>query len=220
MLPNAARPLSHHHHSSLIHCLYTLSECRCCLVVLPRTSTALLLSSSSIMSYSTRKNSSATPSVVTPSSSDLVAFGLHDDPSDAVPWPDNTYNIIEESTGRVLDAYVHHLFGPRVRLLDPNLPRTPAANWLCVEANGCFGLFNQHGNVYLSAYTREKGMPSTFGPDQYIVPRRHPKGGYQLLSPAGNIMKHFAFVSSDGTFVRRQHAGTIWRFVKSETGDY
>ncbi|TFB04188.1 hypothetical protein CCMA1212_003449 [Trichoderma ghanense] len=178
------------------------------------------------MSFSASKTSSATPSVVTPPSSGLVAFEnlrLQDDPFDAVPWPGNTYNIIEESTGQLLAAEGHGNFPVNLRLKDPKGGFAPNISWLCVEANGYFGLFNQRSNVYLSTYAQHNGLPSTFGPDQYFVPRRHPKGGYQLLSPVGNTLKQFAVVPPDATsvatFVRRQHAGTIWRFVRVSTGD-
>ncbi|KAH0498531.1 hypothetical protein TgHK011_005783 [Trichoderma gracile] len=136
------------------------------------------------MSYSPTEASSRPPSVVTPSSSELTTIAnlrLRDDPSDAVPWPGNAYQIVEQSTGRLLALWVGCL-----QLMDARSVQASEVSWLCVEANGYYGLFHPRSNTYLSAHAPGVDRSSTFGPDHYFIPRRHPKGGNQLLSPAGS----------------------------------
>ncbi|PTB69987.1 hypothetical protein BBK36DRAFT_1083594, partial [Trichoderma citrinoviride] len=127
-----------------------------------------------------------------------------------VPWPGDTYKIIEESTGASLAVHYASL-----RLLDFGNAWEPNLSWLCVETNGYFGFFHPRSNLYLSAHGTGINLSKTFGPDQYFIPRKHPKGGYQLLSPEGpNTLKQLAVLLPNQTqIVRRQHAGTIWRFV-------
>ncbi|PTB78015.1 hypothetical protein M440DRAFT_1302164, partial [Trichoderma longibrachiatum ATCC 18648] len=138
-----------------------------------------------------------------------------------VPWPGNTYNIIEESTGRILTVSVDNLSSKDytrtstlcLRAIDYR--PSPTESWLCVEAEGYFGFFHPFSNMYLSVHESGKDLSPSFGPEQYYIPRRHPNGGYQLLSPAGpNTLKQLAFFSGsyENPFVRRQHAGTTWRF--------
>ncbi|KAL7811016.1 hypothetical protein V8C44DRAFT_331597 [Trichoderma aethiopicum] len=182
------------------------------------------------MGYSQSELSSTAPSVVTPSSSELTTIGnlrLQDDPSDAVPWPGNTYNIIEESTGQILTVSVDSLLKDYIKAATLSFRPTdygpsPTDSWLCVEAEGYFGFFHPHSNMYLSVHEPGKDLSPSFGPEQYYIPRRHPSGGYQLLSPAGShTLQQLAFFSRphESQFVRRQHAGTTWRFSRVSTAD-
>ncbi|KAL6879478.1 hypothetical protein HDV57DRAFT_499015 [Trichoderma longibrachiatum] len=184
------------------------------------------------MGYSQSEVSSTAPSVVTPSSSELTTIGnlrLQDDPSDAVPWPGNTYNIIEESTGRLLTVSVNlnisaidYIKAATLCLRATDYGPSPTDSWLCVEAEGYFGFFHPFSNMYLSVQEPGKSLSPSFGPEQYYIPRRHPNGGYQLLSPAGsNTLKQLAVISRsyENQFLRRQHAGAIWRFSRVSTGD-
>ncbi|KAL6854086.1 hypothetical protein J3F83DRAFT_494472 [Trichoderma novae-zelandiae] len=169
------------------------------------------------MSYCPSEAASTTASIFTPSSSELTMANLRlrDDPSDAVPWPGNTYRILEAATGRPLSAEEKD----NITVIYNDKSARPETEWLCVEANGYFGFFNQKENTYLSAYDQMGKLPSTFGPDQYFIPRRHPGGGYQLLSPTKpNTLSQLA-AKPNQLLLKRQHAGTVWRFVKVSAGD-
>lgn len=164
------------------------------------------------MSFGSRNTTSSASSIIYTPRGDSNAIGelcLRDDPSDAVPWPGNTYIIRNKDSERALGS-VTGLFTRKLSLSDDFQPYL----WLCVESNGYFGFFNKYCNKYLSFQDDRIQTASDFGPREFFLLRRHPQGGYQLLVPASaNMLKQVAILSGSDILVVRQHAGAIWEFT-------
>ncbi|KAL6700390.1 hypothetical protein J3F84DRAFT_358031 [Trichoderma pleuroticola] len=165
------------------------------------------------MSFDSRNTTSTASSIIFTSKDDSITIGdlsLQDGSPDTVPWPDKTYMIREKDSGQVIGIldgklYMHEFS----QSLDPE-----TYHWFCVESNGYFGFFNRGSNTYLSSKDGYKlSTVSDFGSREYLFPRRHPNGGYQLLVAAGTMLKQVAIRSQDN-IILRQHAGTIWEFIQ------
>ncbi|KAF3077231.1 hypothetical protein CFAM422_000747 [Trichoderma lentiforme] len=169
------------------------------------------------MSFTPSNASTTASSIIYTPRGDSIAIGdlyLRDDPSNAVPWPGNTYVIQDKASGRAITAGAG-----RVYLRKPLSSSADYTHWLCVEANGYFGFYNKHNNVYITFKDGAYGpnilsTASEFKEKQLCLPRRHPDGGYQLLAPAGDgILKQVAVLTDTETLVTRQHAGVILEFI-------
>ncbi|KAL7784367.1 hypothetical protein V8C37DRAFT_420642 [Trichoderma ceciliae] len=129
-------------------------------------------------SYGAGEATSTVGSAIYTPRSDLTTIDnlrLQDDASDPVPWPGNTYAIVDKDSGRAI------YYGKYM---------------------GCRG-------------ERDMYASDVFGDSEYYVPRRHPNGGYQLLTPMSQKeMKQVVIVSGSDVLVRRQHGGARWEFVK------
>jgi hypothetical protein len=176
-------------------------------------------------SYAPSEATSTTAStILTPrtNSVTLDSLSLQDDSSDSIPWPGNTYAILDKASGKAISVatstnmagqhnWAIFLSEQRIDNFDTN------SLWLCVEAKGYFGFFNEETGKYLgysSSKQRMLVLDEEFNSYQYFIPRRHFNGGYQLLTAANDSMEQVAFDASDSKFVRRQHAGICWKFVK------
>lgn len=164
------------------------------------------------MSFGSSNTTSTASSIIYTPRGDSIAIGelcLRDDPSDAVPWPGNTYMIRDKDSEQVLGSSTR-LFMQKPSRLENLQPYY----WLCVETNGYFGFFNKFCNKYLSFRDDRIQTASEFGPKEFFLLRRHPQGGYQLLVPASvDMLKQVAILNSNDTLVIRQHAGAIWEFT-------
>ncbi|KAL7914606.1 hypothetical protein GGI35DRAFT_152326 [Trichoderma velutinum] len=163
---------------------------------------------------SSNTTSTASSTIYTPIGS-AIAIGnlsLRDDPSDAVPWPGNTYMIREKDSGKLLGTTG---CGISLTKLTSARDKIEPYQWLCVETNGYFGFFNKSSNKYMSFVDqRMLHTAAEFGPKEFFLTRRHPNGGYQLLAPASaNMLKQVAILSYNH-LIMRQHAGIIWEFVQ------
>ncbi|KAH6609082.1 hypothetical protein Trco_002428 [Trichoderma cornu-damae] len=130
----------------------------------------------------------------------------------AVPWPGSVYIILEKASGQA------------VTLRDSSLclrafkdAGDEYSHWLCVQANGYFGFFNPKSGKYIG-HDGEYGMRATaekFLDWEYFTPRRHPDGGYQLLTPFWQHTLREVAIADDGEkLIRREHGITLWEFVK------
>ncbi|UKZ76118.1 hypothetical protein TrVFT333_003814 [Trichoderma virens FT-333] len=130
----------------------------------------------------------------------------------AVPWPGGVYRIINKTSDKAITLANGHLC-----LQETNDPRDEYSHWLCVEANGYFGFFNQKANKYIG-HDGEWGMRAwaeRFLDWEYFTPRRHPAGGYQLLSPFyHHTLRELAVANGGKKLIRRDHGITLWEFVK------
>ncbi|RFU74808.1 major facilitator superfamily transporter multidrug resistance [Trichoderma arundinaceum] len=87
------------------------------------------------------------------------------------------------------------------------------SHWLCVEANGYLGFFNPNSGKYIGHNGKWDMQASAvkFLDWEYFTPRRHPDGGYQLLTPFWQHTLREVAVTDDGKrLVRRQHGITLW----------
>lgn len=130
----------------------------------------------------------------------------------AVPWPENTFQIIEKHTGRAIT-----LVGDQPKLHSLSVTSHLDTHWLCVRQDGYFGFQNPQTGRYLG-HDGKAGMRtqvSQLKAWELWTPRQHPDGGYELLSPYYSHTLMCLCVDEDGTtLVRRRHGTTLWEFVR------
>ncbi|KAH7326258.1 hypothetical protein B0I35DRAFT_422270 [Stachybotrys elegans] len=133
----------------------------------------------------------------------------------AVPWPSNSYIILEHRTKRAITLRNGQLYLQDIR-------EDPGANnrWQCVEKQGYFGFCNLKSFVYIGHNGSENRAVATAKAHEnweQITPRQHPKGGYQLLFPYYQHTLRMLSVAEDGeTLIRTNHGDARWDFVKTE----
>lgn len=130
----------------------------------------------------------------------------------AIPWPENTFQIIEKNSGRAI-----MLTGDKPELQSVNDTRHLGTHWLCVKQNGYFGFQNPQTGRYLGH--DGKGGIVAWVPHlkdwELWTTRGYPEGGYEMLSPFYSHMLMILCVHEDGkTLVRRRHGTTLWEFVR------
>lgn len=130
----------------------------------------------------------------------------------AVPWPENTFQIIEKQSGRAIT-----LVGDQPKLQSLRDTSHLDTHWLCVKQDGYFGFQNPQTGRYLGHDGKAGIRTSVFHLKNREVwtPRQHPEGGYELLSPYYSQTLMILCVDEDGsTLVRRRHGTTLWEFVR------
>ncbi|KJZ80150.1 hypothetical protein HIM_00864 [Hirsutella minnesotensis 3608] len=147
----------------------------------------------------------------TPSTGTSIADGIEMDYPQRVPWPGNTYKIIERASGRAMT-----LEHDKLCLSDAaKIPDTASA-WLCVDIDGYFGFQNPKTGRYIGNDGNGGVFANATSPSKTgrVVPRRHPAGGYQLLMPMDDHSR-LVTVAEDGQgLVLRHHGTTLWDFHK------
>lgn len=129
-----------------------------------------------------------------------------------VPWPGNTYHIIEKQSGKAIT-----LIGDQVRLRNLRYPRLLGTHWLCIKQVGYFGFQNPKTGGYLGHDGGSGIHTSALGLKEWELwtPREHPDGGYELLPPYWTHTLMVLAVHGDmSTLTRRHHGTTLWEFVK------
>lgn len=130
----------------------------------------------------------------------------------AIPWPGNTYIVIEKGSDRAITLSEDGLC-----LQELSQSQNANNRWLCVEKNGYFGLYNAKTGVYLGHDSASTMQACAHSLDEWelITPRLHPEGGYQLLMPFWAHTLMMITVEDDGKrLARRQHGLTTWEFIK------
>ncbi|KAL7796757.1 hypothetical protein V8C37DRAFT_371364 [Trichoderma ceciliae] len=148
----------------------------------------------------------------TPCSSSTANDKLWDDHFYAVPWPGSVYIILEKASGQAIT-----LKNDSLCLQTVEGAHNEYSHWLCVEANGYFGFFNPKSGKYIGHNGKWDMQASAekFLDWEYLTPRRHPDGGYQLLTPFWQHTLREVAIADDGKrLIRRQHGTTLWEFVK------
>ncbi|CAM1510701.1 Fc.00g010360.m01.CDS01 [Cosmosporella sp. VM-42] len=144
----------------------------------------------------------------TPTTTDDLWDGL----CRAVPWHGNTYMILEKTSGRAITLTNHKL-----GLQDMVEYHDAHNRWLCVETNGYFGFQDPKTGQYIGhdGNCGMRAMATVFKEWEFMTPRKHPDGGYQLLAPHWWHTLRVVTVAEDGeSLVLRQHGTTLWEFVK------
>ncbi|KAH7177056.1 hypothetical protein EDB81DRAFT_773946 [Dactylonectria macrodidyma] len=145
-------------------------------------------------------------------SSETVVDNLFDGQYSAVPWPDSTYMIIEKGSNRAIT-----LTPGGLRLQDIKDGRNGNNHWLCVERNNYFGFYNEKSRRYLG-HDGKMGMRASatvLEEWEFMVPRLHPEGGYQLLLPFwSHTMMILAPIKNGDRLTRARHGTALWVFSK------
>jgi hypothetical protein len=149
---------------------------------------------------------------MTPQTEGTVIDDAWDGRAYAIPWPGNTYVIVEHGSNRAIT-----LNNGRICLHDFD-DESANNRWHCVEKQGYFGFYNLKSHVYLGhngAENRVYARAKAHNNWEMITPRKHPDGGYQLLFP---YFEHTLMLLSvaDGNekLVRTRHGETRWDFIK------
>ncbi|KAK5994637.1 hypothetical protein PT974_05119 [Cladobotryum mycophilum] len=134
----------------------------------------------------------------TPETDPTIINDLWDGRKYSIPWAGNTYNIIEKSTGRALVLKD----GGYLCLRDIGEDQSPLHRWLCVEKNGYFGFANVQTGRYVG-HDNNWGMRAWAIHHEgweFLTPRRHPDGGYELLVPHWwHTLRKVCMLSATGT---------------------
>jgi hypothetical protein len=134
------------------------------------------------------------------------------DSSEVVPWPGKSYLILSKGTTHAIT-----LMQGRVLQMQDAIDFVGSVDnrWQCIERNGYFGFYNGHAMTYLG-HDNKGNVVATAKKMQgweLLTPRRHPDGGYQLLSPHWAEELHsINVVDSTGALVRSPHGNTLWEF--------
>jgi hypothetical protein len=149
-----------------------------------------------------------------PRSHDTVQARTRRHEEEVVPWPGSTFLIIEKGTSRAIT--LHPTSDVVVTHISPHnaaSAQNARSHWQCVEQNGYFGFRNVHSDTYLGHdnWGNIRATAKSLEAWEMFTPRRHPDGGYQLLSPHWADSLHFVDVS-EGTLRRTGGSGAVWEF--------
>jgi hypothetical protein len=134
------------------------------------------------------------------------------DSTEVVPWPGKSYLILQRGTTHAIT-----LVNGKLQMQDAiDFVGSVDNRWQCVEnGHGYFGFYNGHAMTYLGHDNKGNAVASAKKLQgwELITPRRHPEGGYQLLSPHWAEELHsINVVDSTGALVRSAHGNTLWEF--------
>lgn len=142
-----------------------------------------------------------------------TSFWDHTAARDAVPWAGQTFVIVDKASGRVISQTNGEL------RLEDNTARKGCWHWLCVEKDGWLGFCNTASGRYLginvwgvlqAEVRHHQGW-------EYFSARKHPNGGYMLLSTQTFWKLLTVGLNKDGILVANAPAsieGIVWEFVK------
>lgn len=156
--------------------------------------------------------STSAASILTPPSTTVMGDDPRYSRSYQVPWPGNTYMIIEKGTDRAITLTSTGLYLQDIEK-DPNANN----HWLCVDSHNYIGFFNTKARVYMG-HDGSNGMLASaevLNDWELMVPRHHPDGGYQLLMPYWSREMMMVTAEVDGGRVMRtRHGTTQWLFAR------
>ncbi|KAG6357472.1 hypothetical protein INS49_013349 [Diaporthe citri] len=114
----------------------------------------------------------------------------------AIPWAENTFQIIEKQSGRAIT-----LVGDQPKLQSLREASNVDTHWLCVKQDGYFGFQNPQTGRYLGhdGKTGIRTLVSHLKGWELWTPRQHPEGGYELLSPYYSHTLMVLCVDEDGS---------------------
>jgi hypothetical protein len=104
---------------------------------------------------------------------------------------------------------------PRLHAIADAGDSTNNNRWQCVEFNGHFAFYNGRTMRYLGHDGSGNVVAIAKRIDNWelIIPRRHPEGGYQLLSPHWMSALYSINVLDDTDMLARtRHGNTLWEF--------
>lgn len=141
----------------------------------------------------------------------------------AVPWPGNVFVIVEKASGKAIavrngkicmEDHVHAAAARGVTAANSDRAKL----WYCVETQGHFGFQNQASGKYMGHNSRFGMVASVTHhlSDEFIVVRKHPQGGYQLLAlhNKGHSLRVISIDEDGKGLVTREHGPTLWEFYK------
>ncbi|KAF4785816.1 hypothetical protein HER10_EVM0010216 [Colletotrichum scovillei] len=150
--------------------------------------------------------------ILTPATTSVAGEDVEDDHVSDIPWPGKHFYIIEKETGKAIT-----LVDDRPVLMDLQGVRDPATMWYCVEKQGYFGFLNKSWGKFIGHNSKsDVGVwAGEMREWESWVPRQHPDGGYQLLSPYWtHTMMQLCVCPDRINLCRRSHGPTLWEFMQ------
>ncbi|KAK8044156.1 dynamin family [Apiospora rasikravindrae] len=150
---------------------------------------------------------------------------------DSIPWPGNTYMIIEKATGRPITLKENGMIylpgneegneeDAETMSATPAEPAPTADNtWYCAESQNYFGFLNRATGRYMGHNVFRTMQASAFSLRAWelFTAKPHPKGGYHLMTPLWANALQVVDIAPDGRhLIRRMHGGVLWEFRKVE----
>ncbi|KAI1808788.1 hypothetical protein F4811DRAFT_498881 [Daldinia bambusicola] len=129
--------------------------------------------------------------------------------ADTPPFPGQTFAIRERTTGRYIT-----LIEGNIRVLE-NVGDQGGWHWVCVEKGGWLGFRNPVSSTYIGHDTRHNYWAEYkhhLG-DESFCARKHPEGGYILLSRQDEELWKMS-VSENFELSVTQKDGARWDFIK------
>ncbi|KAL2879590.1 hypothetical protein SGCOL_005201 [Colletotrichum sp. CLE4] len=144
--------------------------------------------------------------IMTPATTSLAGDDEKDDQVSDIPWPGKYFYIIDKESGKAIT-----LVDDRPVLMDLQGVRDPATMWYCVEKQGYFGFLNKSWGKFIGHNSKSDvgAWAGEFNEWESWVPRQHPDGGYQLLSPYWtHTMMQLCVATDRINLCRRSHGPT------------
>lgn len=138
-------------------------------------------------------------------------YGADPGVGEAVPWVGETFVIRDRESGKAIavndDGDVRLSFFIFVATHQ-------SCHWKCVEKDGWFGF--KHEGRYLGhngrgGFHAEVKHHRAY---EYFSARKHPKGGYQLMTLHGWVFRNMAIGKDGEELVETTNEGALWDFVK------
>ncbi|KAI1474674.1 hypothetical protein F4774DRAFT_321124 [Daldinia eschscholtzii] len=128
---------------------------------------------------------------------------------DTPPFPGQTFAIRERNTGRYITLMEGNL------LVLENVGNQGGWHWVCVENNGWLGFRNPVSSTHIGHDTNHKYWAEYKHhlSHESFCARKHPQGGYILLSRQGDALWKMA-VDDCGRLVETEKDGTLWDFIR------
>ena len=135
------------------------------------------------------------------------------DPSliEAVPWGGEKFVIRQRQSGRAIA--VNEDGNVRLTFFD-NIATSQSCHWKCVEKDGWFGF--KHEGRYLGhdGSRRFRSEVKHLKDYEYFCARKHPEGGYQLMTLHGWVFRNMAVGEDGEELVETKSEGDLWDFLK------
>ncbi|KAI1409316.1 hypothetical protein F5Y13DRAFT_170621 [Hypoxylon sp. FL1857] len=162
------------------------------------------ISSSTVAGDLTPTHSMATTDLLTERRSSIALL------KETPPWPGHTYIIRHPVSGRQITLVRGEL------RLEHHTGNQGGYHWICVEKDGWLGFCDPvHGTYmgcdtlggYISKVKHHKAC-------EFFCTRRHPDGGYVLLTQSGPALAKMSVAADGSKLVETKGEGTAWEFVK------
>lgn len=129
---------------------------------------------------------------------------------DAVPWAGETFIIRNRVHGQIITLKDGNL------RLEANVSGIGGSHWVCVETDGWLGFRNCVSGTYIGhnghrSFHAKATLHKNF---EFFCAKRHPDGGYLLLTIHGSIFWKMDIGEDGNELVETGNEGTVWEFIK------
>lgn len=145
-----------------------------------------------------------------------VSYGEPSQRRISIPWPGNTYMVVEKATGRVLTLHNGEPILMELGTKGQKAMQPAHYTWLCCERNNYWGFQSTATGKYFGHDGWRGGMrvsATILNCWEMFQARQLPGGGYQLLMPHHASTLYMIAIAEDGHHLaRRMDGGAVWEF--------